>query len=171
MLRFTLVVAGLAATALTGLAKDVELSFPHGSVRVSGRSVEVTAPYTHVRVNGVVEVEAPHTNVRVETKQAPAAKPVAKPAEELLPAPKVVESAPILAMSHYDFGYSFKPAAGNYTVVLIHPRTGCPVRVCFSLPCGCPKVEVRCDEIEFDYGKREVEIEFRKDGRVVVEYH
>jgi hypothetical protein len=45
--------------------------------------------------------------------------------------------------------------------------------VCFTLPPGCPKVCVkgalrRC--IEFDYGKREVEVWFYRDGRVKVNY-
>ena len=31
------------------------------------------------------------------------------------------------------------PAPGHYEVVLLNPETCCPVKVCFTLPCGCPE--------------------------------
>lgn len=72
-----------------------------------------------------------------------------------------------------EFAASFKAAPGNYEVVVMHPYTNCPVKVCFNLPQGCPKVCVkgvlrRC--VEFDYGKCEVQVWFYRDGRVKVDY-
>jgi hypothetical protein len=50
-------------------------------------------------------------------------------------------------------------------VQLIHPLTGCPVDVCFTLPPGSPhRVRVQRRELEFDYGRQEVEIRFDRQG-------
>ena len=44
-----------------------------------------------------------------------------------------------------------------------------PVKVCFTLPEGCPrKVKVHAREITFDYGRTDVSIRFIRDGRVRV---
>jgi hypothetical protein len=69
-----------------------------------------------------------------------------------------------------EFAAGFQPIPGTHKVVVMHPRTCAPVCVTFCLPPGCPKIEVQKDEIRFDYGKYDVEIEFRKNGRVEVEY-
>jgi hypothetical protein len=74
-------------------------------------------------------------------------------------------------MTHVEFARGFRPLPGNYEVLMLHPRSCQPVKVCFSLPHGCPeKVRIERDEIEFDYDDFEVEIEFRRDGRVRVNY-
>ena len=41
---------------------------------------------------------------------------------------------------------------GTHEAWLINPVKGCPVKVCFTLPCGCPKVRCCKREIVFDYG-------------------
>ena len=70
-----------------------------------------------------------------------------------------------------EFLASFQSAPGNYEIVFVHPKTGCPVKVCFFLPPGCPKKVRYClNELKFDYGRREVEVRFKRDGRVVVDY-
>jgi hypothetical protein len=88
----------------------------------------------------------------------------------LLPPPT---SGPIVvqAMSHKDFARAFKPMEGMHKVMLIHPYTCCPVEVCFTLPCGCPKVKCNKHELEFDYGREEVEIRFYRNGEVKVKCH
>jgi hypothetical protein len=99
--------------------------------------------------------------------------------QPVIPAPQpevipLMPTAPVMVvrpMTVGEFLAGFQPIGGNYEVVLLHPRTQCPVKVCFSLPPGCPKkVRYRCNEIEFDYGRREVEIRFKRDGGVVVDY-
>jgi hypothetical protein len=82
------------------------------------------------------------------------------------PPPRVVvQRAPTLD----EFARSFQPAPGKYEVVIQHPVTCEPVKVCFTLPEGCPKkVHVRPREIDFDYGKTDVSIRFIRDGRVRV---
>ena len=78
---------------------------------------------------------------------------------------------PVAVLSHQEFARTFRPQAGNYEVVLLHPYTGRPCRVCFSLPHGYPKeMRIERNEIEYDYGDVEVEIQFKRDGRVKVEY-
>jgi hypothetical protein len=63
----------------------------------------------------------------------------------------------------------FDPKPGRYEVELIHPLTGCPVKVCFSLPAGCPrKVVVRPRSLDFQYPRGDVVLRFRRDGSVVV---
>lgn len=93
----------------------------------------------------------------------------AQPPESMLslPAGPVLVPAPAIPAS--EFAKSFTPAEGKYQVTLIHPKTCCPVPVCFELPCGCPK-KVTCTKhvIRFDYGKHEVTIRFKHDGTVTV---
>lgn len=74
------------------------------------------------------------------------------------------------AMTLEEFARCFRPTPGTHHVCLIHPVTCRPVEVCFTLPPGCPRVRVSRREIEFDYGRREVEIQFRRNGRVEVDY-
>lgn len=87
------------------------------------------------------------------------------------PTPYVLPSTPLRPMTHREFAASFRPAPGNYEVVLLHPCTHCPVKVCFTLPPGCIR-KIDCDrnDIEFDYGKYEVELNFKRDGRVEVDF-
>lgn len=70
------------------------------------------------------------------------------------------------------FAKCFQPTPGTHHVCIIHPVTCQPVKVCFTLPagCGCPKVCVHRRSIEFDYGRREVEINFLRNGTVDVDY-
>jgi hypothetical protein len=70
-----------------------------------------------------------------------------------------------------EFVASFKPCPGNYEVVLTHPHTCRPVKVCFTLPEGCPRVKIKgllrkC--VDFNYGRCDVQIWFLCDGRVRV---
>ena len=74
------------------------------------------------------------------------------------------------AMTVEEFARCFKPTPGTHHVCIIHPVTCRPVEVCFTLPHGCPQVRVSRREIEFDYGRREVEIQFLRNGRVDVDY-
>jgi hypothetical protein len=80
--------------------------------------------------------------------------------------------APPAPMTLAQFARCFQPTPGHHTVCLIHPVTCRPVTVCFDLPygCACPKVKLHRRSVEFDYGKREVEIEFRRNGSYKVDY-
>src|SRR5690242_16819435 len=77
---------------------------------------------------------------------------------ETLPLPQTVPAlpplpvVPIRPMTVSEFVATFKPLPGKYEVLLIHPKTGCPVKVCFALPPGCLR-NVRCTghRIVFDY--------------------
>lgn len=134
--------------------------------------VVVRAPFTTVRVGpGYTQVNAPFTRVQVQQPvyvPAVVAQPARPPEVIHMPAPAPAARA----MTHAEFARTFTPVQGTYDVVLLHPDTCCPVRVCFTLPCGCPKkVRVERHELEFDYGDYEVEIRFRRDGRVKVEYN
>lgn len=61
---------------------------------------------------------------------------------------------------------------GKYEVVLVHPHTCCPVKVCFELPCGCYRIKcTKCfgTKLVFDYKKGDdVVLKFKKDGTVKV---
>jgi hypothetical protein len=75
-------------------------------------------------------------------------------------------------MTHAEFARVFRPVAGTYEVVLLHPHSGQPVQVCFTLPPGFPKkIRVERNELEYDYGDFEVEIRFYHNGRARVEYN
>jgi hypothetical protein len=70
-----------------------------------------------------------------------------------------------------EFAANFKAGPGTFEVCLVHPVTHCPVKVCFTLPCGCPKkVKVQKHELKFDYGRHDVELHFKRDGTVKVKY-
>jgi hypothetical protein len=136
--------------------------------------VVVAAPFVFVRAGGgATEIHAPFVHLHIAKRQPMQPLPAAQPGE-LIHAPRPTDgsAAPApMALPHGEFARSFTPAAGSYEVDLIHPYTGCPVHVCFSLPPGCPKkVRVERGELEFDYGRTEVEIRFKKDGRVQVQY-
>ena len=72
-----------------------------------------------------------------------------------------------------EFAKCFQPVPGTHEVYIVHPVTCQPVRVCFTLPegCGCPKVKTGRRWVEFDYGRREVDINFWRNGTVGVKYH
>jgi hypothetical protein len=85
----------------------------------------------------------------------------------VLPAPAIV---PVQPMTVADFVASFKPLPGNYEVLLIHPKTGCPVKVCFTLPPGCLRgVRANGHKIVFVYKcQHDVVIRFLHSGKVWV---
>jgi hypothetical protein len=71
-----------------------------------------------------------------------------------------------------EFAERFRPTPGRHEVVLLHPDTGCPVPVCFNLPCGYPRrLCVHKRELVYDYGREEVKIRMTLGGGVRVVYH
>jgi hypothetical protein len=91
------------------------------------------------------------------------------------PVPRPGDSAPGPAarpLTVREFAGSFRPTCGTHTVVLVHPFTGRPVEVCFTLPADGVNVKVKRglrERIEFSYGrKRGVEIVFLRNGAVKV---
>ncbi len=75
-------------------------------------------------------------------------------------------------MTIEQFVHCFRPTPGAHHVWLVHPKTCQPVQVCFTLPhcANPPKVRHGRRYIEFDFGKLEVEINFRHNGTVDVDY-
>ena len=98
---------------------------------------------------------------------APAGPPPVPQLMPELPPPAVV---PVRPLTVGEFVSSFKPLPGRYEVLLIHPKTGCPVKVCFALPPGCiRRVKVNGHRIEFVYkGQHDVVIRFLHGGKVWV---
>jgi hypothetical protein len=132
--------------------------------------VRVQAPFVDVQVPGSppapVAVPAPPPG---PVLPAPAAPQVPPPPPPPVPAPAPpVAPALVRPLTHQEFARSFQPTPGTHNVVLLHPRTGAPVNVSFTLPAGTPRVRVRPRELEFDYGRTQVEIRFLFDGRVRV---
>ena len=99
--------------------------------------------------------------------------PVA-PAVPTLPPPAVVPAPssliPVRPLTPAEFAASFKPLPGTYEVLFLHPKTGCPVKVCFTLKPGCiRKVCATSHKIVFDYvGQCDVVIRFMLCGKVWV---
>jgi hypothetical protein len=69
-----------------------------------------------------------------------------------------------------EFAHDFRPAPGKYEVVLIHPITCCPVKVCFCLPDACVKtVRLHDRQVTFHYGlAQNVVLHFNPNGTVTV---
>jgi hypothetical protein len=182
------VLCGLLLAAGAGQAGEVVLKTPFSFVRIAGKDrpapgLVVQTPYFQVnktRLPVVIPVSQPTVLPQGEPVVVPPGQPV-----EVLPPPRrsgvgPVDPAPIVVPptfpvrppTHAEFASSFRPLPGSYEVVLLHPFTGAPVKACFNLPPGQPKkVRVERDELEFDYGRYEVEIRFNRDGRVSVEYN
>lgn len=118
----------------------------------------------------------------VSSMQAQVYGPVVPPApptpfvpDAPLPPPQVVPApppaiVPVRPLTVNEFAASFQPLPGRYEVLLIHPKTGCPVKVCFTLKPGCiRKVRATSHKIDFVYaGKCDVVIRFLHGGKVWV---
>ena len=92
--------------------------------------------------------------------------PVAQP----YPLPQPQPAVPAVTLD--EFSRVFTPLPGKHEVWFVHPYTCRPVLVCFTLPQGKLRdFEVDKYEIRFEIGKCDVEITFRKNGTVKVEYN
>jgi len=134
-------------------------------VYVSG-SVPVGAPPpVPERLPPVVSVPVPVERPAVASPSVPL-EPSVGTAVPVPPPPTVVRP-----IRHEDFAATFQPAPGTYEVVFLHPGSRCPVKVCFTLPEGCPRqVRVSRRSLEFDYGRECVRIRFQIGGKVKVLY-
>lgn len=96
--------------------------------------------------------------------------PAYRPPVVVVPQPPAVVAPPAVTLG--EFSRWFAPTPGRHDVWVVHPATGQPVKVCFALPPGRLKeFEVTRRAIRFEFaGGREVEIEFRNNGTVRVEY-
>lgn len=62
---------------------------------------------------------------------------------------------------------------GEYSFVVIHPHTCCPVALCIRVPCGCYCLECKCNcfgsKVVFNYPGlfNNIVIKFNKNGDVV----
>jgi hypothetical protein len=96
--------------------------------------------------------------------------PLAGSVELLPPVPSALP--PLRVQSVAEFVATFKPApqGGHYEALLLHPCTHCPVKVCFDLPCGCPR-KIRCTKTGFEIRYslcKAVVVRFLPDGTVRV---
>jgi hypothetical protein len=89
------------------------------------------------------------------------------------PAAPVVVPVPVVVrpLTFAEFASVFRPIPGTHEVLLIHPGSGRVAAVRFTLPPGCPKVRVHKREIEFDYGRCQVEIRGALFGKFKVNYN
>jgi hypothetical protein len=154
--------------------------------------VSIQTPWVGVDVGPVVRVQTPWFGVAVaRTPRMPAQPavyqprevvpevvlpPGVRPPEVVLPRQDLTPLPPqqpqlVRAPTLREFADSFTPRPGNYEVVVTHPCTGCPVKVCFTLK-GCPKrLRVNSDEIVFIYGLCDrTHVKFCRNGSVQVTY-
>ena len=103
--------------------------------------------------------------------------PLPLPATPQFPLPPQFPAQPVppaqpQVLTLEQFSRYFTPTPGKHRVWVVHPRTRRPVEVCFALPGGkMNDYEVDRDSIRFEFsGGEEVEIEFRSNGTVRVEY-
>jgi hypothetical protein len=161
------IVAGLIAVAV--LAAFANSSRADFFLRV---------PFVRVHVNHGVFVGAGPVQVQVPARPGvlPSGPPgvvVSDPVPAVpvdpLPPPTPLPAAVVKPMTVEQFAEVFQAKPGKYEVVLIHPKSGCPVKVCFELPPGCPrKVRWTKHVLEFDYGRDSVRIRFYHNGDVNV---
>jgi hypothetical protein len=93
------------------------------------------------------------------------------PVVEFVPSPQpiLVQEMPAVIPTVEAFAKTFCPMAGKFEVTLIHPKTCCPVTVCFCLPCkeAC-KVTATKHVLRFSYKGKDVVVRFKHDGTVSV---
>jgi len=148
---------------------DVFVRGPFGGTWVAvtppqtGPGVLVQAPGVQVQLQ---QPPPPSPIVVVPQTPPPPPGPIVVVPQPPLPPPSVV--VPLKPLTHREFAKIFRPIPGNYQVVLIHPGSGAPVNVSFTLPPGNPRVRVHPRELVFDYGRHEVEIRFAIHGKVKV---
>ncbi|MCU0704177.1 MAG: hypothetical protein MUF18_09410 [Fimbriiglobus sp.] len=166
----TLLRLALGGFAAIGLAAPASAQFPHGHPHghphcppppvVVERPVFVAPP--------PVVVERP---VYIQRPPVVVEKPV------YIERPPVVVERPVVVEPQLPvycldtFARDFRPTPGRHHIAIVHPVTGRPVEVCFTLPDRRLKeVEVRRREIEFTYGLgfKKVELEFLRNGTVKV---
>jgi hypothetical protein len=170
----------LPALALTALAGAAEAQ------------VVIRAPGVFVQVGRPIVVQAPGARVIVSPPGGPAAPapvfpvaPTPLPVDPGAPPPVPLEGVPVRpvppvvpgtvvpgprVMTVAEFAASFHPSCGgNFEVVLQHPCTCQPVKVCFHLP-RCPKrVCVVKGGLQIRYGLcKAVAVRFCPDGGVRV---
>jgi hypothetical protein len=154
----------LAATAVPARA-EVFVQTPWACIRVGRPAptrVVVQTPWVTVGVSPSAPAAAPAA--------PPAAEPVYVPgAPPPVPLPIPVDTAPAGAPTLSEFAATFRPKGGRFEVDVVHPATGRPVRVSFTLPEGTPRrVKVHRREVDFDYGGKQVSIRFLRGGEVRV---
>lgn len=180
LVSLCVVTASLALT--TSARAQFEIHTPYFRLGVGRPGVAVDAPGLSLRLGGrpalppggqVIVPAGLEVPPPVVVDPVPGV-PVAPPPRTYVPAvpaqPVPLPPAPTAFPSVEAFAASFQAVPGHHEVWIQHPCTGCPVRVCFDLPPGCPRVFARKRYLEFDYGRLEVEIRFRCTGRVDVDY-
>jgi hypothetical protein len=157
-------VAALAWLATGGLVRaDLVICTPWARVQVGQAGVSVQAPFVNVNVPRVAPVPAA-PGPALPLPPAPAT-PAAIPGK-LLPLPTLTGSS---VPTPAEFASALVPHQGRHEAVVLHPATGRPVAVSFTLPPGQPRqVRVRRWRVVFDYGRRDVAIVFLRNGGVRV---
>lgn len=112
---------------------------------------------------------APQPPVTEELPLPAGPAPLVRPSRPVSPSVGI-PAVPVRYMTHREFAATFRPYPGNYEVMMIHPYTRRPVMVRFSLPPGRIKeVDADHNELRFDYGSWELEVHFKRDGRVALD--
>lgn len=101
----------------------------------------------------------------------PSAQPMPLPQAQPLQSVQTVHRIPSNIPTPADFAGSFQGMPGQYQVVLLHPVSGQPVTVNFTLPQsrGTYKTRLTARYLEFDSPDHTVGIRFARDGRAVVD--
>jgi hypothetical protein len=157
--------ARLRCLVLTTLVLGCLGSTAQAQVIVRTPAVNVVVP---ARVPVVVPSRIlPAPAVPVELGAPPA---VPLDAVPVRPVPPVATAVRVQTVSEFVAGFRPASTAGRYEVILQHPCTGCPVKVCFHLPCGCPKkIRTIKNGFEVRYGLcKAVTVRFLADGTVRV---
>ncbi len=165
-------VLGLLAQAPAARA-DVCVRTPWVTVQVGRGGVFVQAPGVTVSVPRAVPLVMPPAPPPAAVP-APPAPPAAEPEAIPLPPPRPLPAEPApgpaaIVPTLAQFASSFTPQPGRYEVTLLHPATGQPVKVRFTLPPGTPRaVRVFRYRLAFDYDRRDVVLVFQRNGGVRV---
>jgi hypothetical protein len=150
-------------TSLLGALAVVYLAAP---VRAE---VHVETPWVVVHVGRPLPPAPPLGAIQVDPPPVPMPPPPEVITVAPSPVPGPVYTTALRPPTLAEFAASFHPQPGHYEVVLLNPETCCPVKICFTLPCGCPTIRLHDKSLVFHYGLLDnVAIRFHHDGSVSV---
>ena len=172
LIRFCLPALAFVAGLTSSGRAEVIVQVPFVTVQAGPGGVFVRAPFVNLQLPRYVVVPTPMPPPSPPERIGdPIPVPLPKPGQTdfAVPVP-LTRSEATTPPTHREFANTFKPAPGNYEVVLLHPVTNKPVQVSFTLPAGqVRKVRTFPRQINFDYdGRRDVTIRFLADGGVRV---
>lgn len=173
MSRGTWLAVGIGLLGASAARADVHVQTPWAAVHVGKPEVYVQVLGFTIRVPRTAAMPAAIPALPPEpTPLTPPPPPTPVKPTETLPVPVEMPpepaAAPVRALTIGELAAALGPQAGPHEVVVVHPSTGRPVVVRFTLPAPARRVRVHPHRVAIDCGRRDVVLVFLRNGGVRV---